>query len=112
MDQLFSEFGEAMAKQNGYDLAATLSPVPPADQPARLKFIWASTNHHGLKGDIKHFISEKTFRASLSRDEVNGWVEIYSAYWRALGEILAMEDGSHTPSKVGAKPTLPPLPEC
>jgi COP9 signalosome complex subunit 12 len=100
MDGLFADFGAAMAERNGYKLAATLLPIAPRDQPGRLNFIWGSTNHHGVKGDVKHFINEHGYRAQLTRDEVSGWVEVYSAYWRALGEILPMQNGGNTVSPV------------
>jgi COP9 signalosome complex subunit 12 len=98
MDSFFEQFGSAYRERNGYQLAETLLPVPPADQPDKLVFVWGSTNHHSVKGDVKHFISNKTNRLGISRDEITGWVEVYSAYWKALGDILAMEDGSANPA--------------
>lgn len=94
MNELFEEFAKAHAVQNGYLLAQTLSPVPPPDDPHRLRKIWQSTNSHSVKGDIKHFIKTQTsHRINLDHDEVNGWVEVYTAYWNAIGEIIAGESG-------------------
>lgn len=94
MNELFDDFAKAKASRNGYQLAQTLSPVPPPDQPHRLTRIWQSTNSHSVKGDIKHFIKTSTLpRGGTSQDEINGWIEVFTAYWKALGEILAGESG-------------------
>ncbi|POR35798.1 Protein CSN12 [Tolypocladium paradoxum] len=94
MNELFEEFAKAYAVQNGYLLAQTLSPVPPPDDPHRLRKIGQSTNSHSVKGDIKHFIkTQASHRINVDHDEVNGWVEVYTAYWNAIGEILAGESG-------------------
>ena|SRR3546814_648707 len=94
MNELFEQFAQAQAVRNGYLLAQTLSPVPPPDDAHRLRKIWQSTNSHSVKGDIKHFIkSQSSHRIILDADEITGWVEVYAAYWNAIGEILAGESG-------------------
>jgi COP9 signalosome complex subunit 12 len=106
MDSLFAEFGDAIRQRNGYKLANTLLPESPPTEPNKLVFIWGSTNHHGVKSDVKHFISDNTYRSDLTSKEVEGWVEVYTAYWRALAEILAMEsehNGSGKPTSSWTK---------
>lgn len=94
MNELFGDFAKAFASRNGYMIAQTLSPVSPPDQPHRLRAIHKSTNSHSAKGDIKHFIKTHTTpRTGLDGTEVNGWVDVYVAYWKALGEIIAGENG-------------------
>ncbi|KOS23335.1 Protein CSN12 -like protein [Escovopsis weberi] len=101
MNDLFKDFANAHAEQNGYLLAQTLSPVSPADQPHRLRAVLQSTNSHSVKGDIKHFIKTATsHKRSLDHDEVKGWVEVYASYWAAVGEIVAGESGKSTWTKV------------
>ncbi|KAH6999877.1 hypothetical protein EDB80DRAFT_725658 [Ilyonectria destructans] len=101
MNDLFHDFAQAHAGQNGYQLAQTLSPVAPPGQPNRLKAIWQSTNFHSVKGDIKHFIKTNTsHRQKLDHTEANGWGEVYMAYWKAIGEILAGESGKSSWTKV------------
>ncbi|KJZ77536.1 Protein CSN12-like protein [Hirsutella minnesotensis 3608] len=100
MDELFQQFAEAHRKQNGYLLAQTLSPVPPSDDAHRLRVIWQATNAHSVKGDIKHVMtSHVSYRSNLSSDELNGWTEVYTVYWKAVGEILAGEDGKSSWTK-------------
>ena len=93
MNELLDEFVNAYSQRNGYLVAQTLSPVAPHGSPYKLKSIWQSTNAHSVKGDIKHFLKTKGHRVKLDNDEVNGWVEVYTAYWHALGEINAGEVG-------------------
>ncbi|KAH7321388.1 hypothetical protein B0I35DRAFT_213530 [Stachybotrys elegans] len=100
MNELFEDFVKAYASRNGYEVAKTLSPVPPHDRPHRLRSIWQSTNGHSVKGDVRHFIKTKASRgARIDPDELNGWIEVYSAYWTAVGEIIAGENGRSTWTK-------------
>jgi hypothetical protein len=94
MNELFEEFVAAYTSRNGYELAQTISPVPSSGQPHKLVSIFQSTNSHSVRGDIKHFIKHNAaIRKSLSQDEVSGWVDVYTAYWKALGEIVSGETG-------------------
>lgn len=94
MNELFDEFAAAYSSRRGYAIAATLSPVAPPGQPNRLKEIWRSANSYNVKGDIKHFLKASTsHRFRLDQDELNGWVDIFVAYWKALGHIIAGEEG-------------------
>lgn len=94
MNDLFKSFAKAHAEQNGYLLAATLSPIASSVNPQRLRLIWKSSNSSSVKGDIKHFIkSNSSHQRSLDHEEVKGWVEVYAAYWNAIGDFVAVEDG-------------------
>lgn len=90
MDKLFREFGQAMQRYNGKELALTLSPVAPADDPYRLRNICNGANHHDAKAVIKRKIQNNS--DGLSHGEVMGWTEVYYAYWKALGQILLVQD--------------------
>lgn len=97
MNELFKGFARAHAEQNGYLLAATLSPISPPDKPQRLRQIWQSSNPSSIKGDVKHFIkSNSSHQRNLDHEEIKGWVEVYAAYWNAIGDIVAGEDGKVT----------------
>ncbi|KAH6608980.1 cop9 signalosome complex subunit 12 [Trichoderma cornu-damae] len=101
MNEVFRGFAKAHAEQNGYLLAATLSPVSPPENPQRLRSIWQSSNPSGVKGSIKHFIKSNTsHRRSLDHEEIKGWVEVYAAYWNAVGDVIAGEEGKSTWTKV------------
>lgn len=94
MNELFQDFAKAHSAQQGYILAQTLSPVATAAEPQKLNAIWRSTNAHSVKGDIRHFIKTTTsHRGGLTHDELSGWVDVYVAYWHAIGEIVSGESG-------------------
>lgn len=93
MNELFDDFIKAHASRDGYRLAATLSPVAPPNQPQKLNAVWRSTNAHSVKGDIRHFIKSNSGHRGLAHDELTGWVEVFVAYWNAIGEIIAGENG-------------------
>lgn len=100
MEALFKEVGRAFTENtgsNGYDLAKTLSPTSPSDQLHRLASIKLSTNAFNVKQDVKHFLTQAISKKNGFggrgdvRQQINGWVEVYAAYWKAINEILAVE---------------------
>ncbi|CAK7224300.1 COP9 signalosome (CSN) subunit [Sporothrix bragantina] len=93
MDKLFREFGQAHRRYNGKELSTTLSPVAPADDPYRLRNIWNGAGHHDAKAVIKRKIQNNS--DGLAHNEVMGWTEVYYAYWKALGQILLVQDASN-----------------
>lgn len=94
MDVLFEDFTRAVNASSGYQLAQTLSPAAPADQLDYLDAIWRSTNAHNVKGDVRRIINACRIRERMSKDEVNGWVDVYAAYWKVVGEIVAASEGT------------------
>ncbi|KAH6687795.1 COP9 signalosome complex subunit 12 [Plectosphaerella plurivora] len=96
MQSITEDFATAFASSNGWNLSITLSPVPPSADPDRLRLFWQSTNHYAAKQDIKHFLLEAlSGRVRISNHDnktvIAGWVEVYTAYWKAIGEMLAVE---------------------
>lgn len=106
MNELFNDFAKAQATKQGYLLAQTLSPVAPPDDAQKLRAIHRSTNSHSVKGDIKHFMKTSLGDRRLSHDEFNGWVEVFVAYWKAIGEINAGESGQVSFSATLYEPLL------
>ncbi|KAI4178218.1 MAG: hypothetical protein L6R41_008481, partial [Letrouitia leprolyta] len=51
------------------------------------------SNVFSIKNDIHRYI--KTPQSYLTKAEANAWIEIYVAYWKAIGEILRAETGYH-----------------
>jgi len=92
MDVLFQDFSKAFASGSGPLLAATLSPVPPAHRESYLTEVWSSTNAHNVQHDIKRAIDSSPVRSRLDSDEVKGWVDVYTAYWKVVGDILAVRE--------------------
>ncbi|KAK0384207.1 hypothetical protein NLU13_8295 [Sarocladium strictum] len=103
MNELFAAFAAACASEDGYALAQTFTPIAPPSNPRYLWQIRQSTNLHTAKSDIKHFLttSLKSQRnKGVTNDEIKGWVDVYEAYWKALGEITAGETGKSSWTKV------------
>jgi COP9 signalosome complex subunit 12 len=110
MDELFRDFAEAHSGRNGYLLAQTLSPVHPPDHPQRLRHVWESTSALKAHKDVKQSLcASLTHRNALSKDEVNGWVDVYVAYWKALGQITAGESGKVSQGRVRLHASVRPL---
>ena len=90
MDKLFREFGQAVRRYNGKELSATLCPAAPADDSYRLRNIWNGAGYQDAKTIIKRKIQNNS--DGLTHNEVMGWTEVYYAYWKALGQILLVQD--------------------
>jgi hypothetical protein len=107
MDALIKEFRVAYVSEQGNDLARTITPDLTAS-PEKLLAIWKSGGSQTIKEDLRFlFTRDKSAQLRMSREEAEGWQEIYFYYWKALGELLAVE-GRRTD---GAKVRLS-LPRC
>ncbi|KAK6582160.1 hypothetical protein PZA11_005857 [Diplocarpon coronariae] len=87
MDLLFEEFGKACQEGNGYDLSMTLSPISPASDPDRLARFFRSTNYAQAPREFRNRILNDN-ASSFTNPQEEGWVEVYYAYYKAVGEIL------------------------
>ncbi|KAI0409905.1 PCI domain-containing protein [Xylaria palmicola] len=92
MDGLIRQFRAAYAATNGEQLAQTLNPDTRAHS-AKLRAIWANGDPRSMTSDLNFLFHQDQARFSirLSKDETSGWYAIYTAYWKAVGEILAVE---------------------
>jgi hypothetical protein len=101
MDLIFDDFRKAYEKGDGYGLSQTLSPVAPPSQPQRLYNFFRSTNFATVQKDFKYqILYSNLLPFKLPADEGNGWVEVYHAYWKAVGEILNAENAPKSNTKV------------
>ncbi|TVY29991.1 CSN12-like protein [Lachnellula hyalina] len=88
MNPIFDDFREAYENGDGYLLSQTLSPIPPSSQPQRVYNFFRSTNFAAAQKDLK----QQILPFKLDPDESKGWIEIYHAYWKAVGEVLNAEN--------------------
>ncbi|RYO84441.1 hypothetical protein DL766_009199 [Monosporascus sp. MC13-8B] len=97
MDTLIQEFRVAYTSVKGDQLAETLRPDIQS-YAGKLQVIWNRGDTRSAKADLQFLFYQDHSRPRLSKDETNGWYEIYLAYWKAVGEILAAE-GLRTDAK-------------
>ncbi|RYP54774.1 hypothetical protein DL768_000502 [Monosporascus sp. mg162] len=97
MDTLIQEFRVAYTSVKGDQLAETLRPDIQTNAD-KLQAIWNRGDARSAKADLQFLFYQDHSRPRLSKDETNGWYEIYLAYWKAVGEILAAE-GLRTDAK-------------
>lgn len=93
MESMFATFHLAQHQGSGPILATTLNPIPPAHDPTLLRRFHKDSNVFSIYNDIQHYI--KISQSRLTKSEGNAWIEIYVAFWKAIGEILRAETGHH-----------------
>jgi hypothetical protein len=94
----------ALSNGHGDRLGSTLKPVAPQvalfptdnesdfvfQDPEMLQKFCDSTNAYNVQRDIENYLSDAQ---GLSRAERTMWIEVYTAYWKALAEKLAIDSG-------------------
>lgn len=101
MDALIKEFRAAYAAEQGNDLAKTVTPDF-STSAEKLQAIWKSGGPQSVKEDLRFlFLRDKSAQLRMSREESECWQEIYFCYWKALGEIMAVEGRRADGVKVG-----------
>lgn len=98
MDALIHEFRTAFVEIKGDRLAETLHPDVQANA-AKLQALWGRGNVRDVTADLDFLFYSDPSRPRMSQKETAGWVEIYLSYWKAVGEILAVE-GLRSDAKV------------
>ena len=93
MNTIFQIFHQAQGNGSGPLLATTLSPIPPPHDINLLRRFHKDSNVFSIQDDIRREIRSPYSR--LAKSEINAWAEIYTAYWKAIGEILRAETGQH-----------------
>jgi hypothetical protein len=91
MDAVLTIFREAYSEESGYKLAESITPVAPANDAGLLYEFYRSTSAYELQGDLKSGIVYKS-DVRIQKQEANAWIELYTAYWKAIGELLAVEE--------------------
>lgn len=107
MDALIQDFRLARTSLNGDQLAETLRPNVQL-YSSKLQSIWGRGDARTAQADIQFLFYQDHSRPRLSKEETTGWYEIYIAYWKAVGEILAAE-GLRSDVKVSNKRAPPTM---
>ncbi|KAF7713808.1 COP9 signalosome complex subunit 12 [Penicillium ucsense] len=89
--QLASDFRHAYSIASGPALAAVLTPIATASNPQRLRSFYEFSNAQYLTKDLQSTLFHgKSIR--VSKSEQAAWVDIFAAYWEAVGEVLKYEE--------------------
>ncbi|EEH11333.1 COP9 signalosome complex subunit [Histoplasma capsulatum G186AR] len=97
MRTIFIEFKEAQHTGIGSALAATITPVAPPSDPDRLRNFYYFTNFAKVQSDIRYaLLQDRSTGVKLSKQEGNAWVEVFVAYWKAVAEIVEIEESPQT----------------
>ncbi|KAF3394408.1 Protein CSN12 [Penicillium rolfsii] len=89
--QLANEFRRAYSIASGPDLAALLTPIATANNPDRLRSFYQYTNIQYLTQDLTSSLFHGK-NLKVPKTEQAAWVDIFAAYWEAVGEVLKFED--------------------
>ncbi|KAI1455800.1 PCI domain-containing protein [Annulohypoxylon moriforme] len=90
MDSVIKEFRTAFAEMKGDQLAETIKPDV-QNNSAKLLALWGRGNTRDTTSDLNFLFYTDPTRPRLSKEETTGWFELYLTYWKAIGEILAVE---------------------
>lgn len=99
MSTLAAEFRNAYANGSGPDLAAVFTPIATPNAPYRLNTFYDFTNAAYLNKDLASSLFHGK-NLKLPKAEQNAWIDIFAAYWEAVGEVLKCEEGRRGASAV------------
>ena len=90
MEVLFRDFQTACEEGSGPALADTISPIAPPNYLNRLDAIYKDSNVASISRDIASGLTKSAHAAiQYPNPQIDTWTEIYSAYWYAIGALLA-----------------------
>ncbi|KAF2091153.1 hypothetical protein K490DRAFT_33379 [Saccharata proteae CBS 121410] len=96
---LLDNFIDALAEENGNALADALTPVAPPNDADLLSTFYRSANAFSVDSEIKSFFASNARKVRLSKSETTAWVDIWVAYWKAVGEIFVAEEAARQGKK-------------
>lgn len=97
MQDLFLNFKHAHYIRSGALLALTITPIAPATEPSRLQHFYHDFNSFNISSELKNGLLTPKAEIRLPKAEGNAWVDLYVAYWKVLGEIIASPADSANP---------------
>ncbi|OJD17695.1 hypothetical protein AJ78_02220 [Emergomyces pasteurianus Ep9510] len=99
MSAIFAEFKEAQQVGSGSALAATITPVASQNDPDRLRNFYYFTNLANAQPDIRYgLLQDRSTGIKLPKQEANAWVELFVAFWKAVAEIVEVQESPQTGS--------------
>ncbi|KIW08807.1 uncharacterized protein PV09_00741 [Verruconis gallopava] len=102
MDSVSSLFRQAHENEDGYMLAESIKPVAPAHDAGRLYSFQRSVNAVSVSNELRNNLIYKS-SVHFTKAEQAAWVELYTAYWKAVCELLAVEEAVNQRKKADWK---------
>ncbi|KAE8323030.1 hypothetical protein BDV39DRAFT_144460 [Aspergillus sergii] len=99
MATIFEDFVQGQRIGSGPRLAAALTPVAPAEYPQRLQSFYRFSNAARVSSDLRYSLFQAN-GLKLPKQEQNAWIDIFSTYWTAVGEITKFTDAPSSASWV------------
>ena len=97
MEVLFHDFEQAQIDGAGPLLSTTLTPIAPPEDPRRLQRFYNASNSASIVSDLRAgLLAHGRTQVRFSKGEGNAWIDVYAAYWKAVGEISAIEEGTRS----------------
>ncbi|KAF2189205.1 hypothetical protein K469DRAFT_701814 [Zopfia rhizophila CBS 207.26] len=94
MQAALEPFRQAHRAMNGYEVADSLKPIAPRHDPGRLYTFYRASNAHQVESEIRYALKYSK-SSGLTRNESSAWTEVLVSYWKAIGEILAIEEATN-----------------
>ncbi|OJI96539.1 hypothetical protein ASPVEDRAFT_120740 [Aspergillus versicolor CBS 583.65] len=91
MDSILKELEAGHRLGSGPRLAAAFTPVDTPEQPSRLKSFYHISNAAQISATLRYYLSHIS-GVRIPKQELNAWVDIISAYWKAVGEIVQFDE--------------------
>ena len=91
MDTILRDLEAGHRLGSGPRLAAALTPVDTPEHPDRLKSFYYFSNAAQLPASLRYYISQLNGE-KIPKQDLNAWVDIFSAYWKAVGEIVKFDE--------------------
>ncbi len=91
MDSILKELEAGHRLGSGPRLAAAFTPVDTPEQPNRLKSFYNISNAAQISASLRYYLSHIS-GVRIPKQELNAWVDILSAYWKAVGEIVQFDE--------------------
>lgn len=94
MDTISRDFRVAHTNYSGPLLATTITPIATANDPTHLIRFFDSSSSFAISSDVRsNLLTHTDTELRFSKVEANAWVDVYVAYWKATGVILAVDKG-------------------
>lgn len=84
-------FQEGFMEENGYKVAAAITPVAPPTEPGRLYEFHGNYSSFTINNELRYKIIYNN-KLGFTKAESSAWTETFVAYWKALGQLLPAEE--------------------